>query len=190
MIRSRRAVSIVELLVVMSASTLVLTLTSVMIVRAMRVQMQSRAYCDIERNSLRLAEQFRRDVHQAQAVPKLGDAEDEEFLRLQPVDGGQVTYRMERSSDGGTVLRLRSTSGKPDSREEFVFPATCELAIQELQSPQRLALTITSATEVAAGADGKPRVNTALIPVSFRVEAVVGRDSALASAAGAEEVAP
>jgi hypothetical protein len=175
MTASRRGISILELLVIMSASTVVLTMTSLLIIRAMRVQMESRAHCDVERNALRLAEQFRRDAHDAKSAEINEEAgEGEVFLRLQVLDGNQVEY----SCTGGTVLRLASGSGKQVSREEFAFPAAIEISIRELKSPSRITLTITAIPLAAAG---KPPVSTLLIPVSFEVEAALDRDRRFAA---------
>jgi hypothetical protein len=185
MIRSRRGISIVEMLVVMSASTVVLTLASLLIIRAMRVQMESRAHCDVERNALRLSGQFRSDVHQAEtAETKELAGEDGVFLRLQLPDGNQVKY----SRVGGTVQRLASASGQQVWREEFAFPAACDISIRELESPPRIRLTITAKLTVAPS-DGKPTVSTLAIPVSFDVEAALDRDGRIA-AAKVEETNP
>ena len=52
----RRGVSLTELLVVMTACTVVMTLTSQLICRVMRIQVESRAHVDVERNAMRLAD--------------------------------------------------------------------------------------------------------------------------------------
>jgi hypothetical protein len=172
MIGPRRGISILELLVIMSASTVVLTLSSLLIIRAMRVQMESRAHCDIERNALRLSKQLRSDVHQSHTAETNDEAEkDGVFLRLQWPDGKRVDY----SRVGGIVLRLASTNGNQVWREEFAFPAACDLDIRELDTPPRIALTITASAKVAPSAD-QPPASTLAVPVSFHVEATLGRD--------------
>lgn len=191
MMLSRRGVSIVELLVVMSASTVVLSLTSVLIVRAMQHQMQARALEDVERNSLRLSEQFRRDVHQAQkVVPRQAGSQGGALLQLELVDDTHVEYRVEDTGDDVNVLRLAVTSGKPKAREEFVFPGHGEVKIRELDSPRRIALMITTTPFIEATADGMPPVGAVAIPVSFAAEAVVGADLRFAVEMRAREGAP
>jgi hypothetical protein len=173
----RRGISILELLVIMSASTVVLTLSCLLIIRAMRAQMDSRAHCDVERSALRLAQQFRDDVHQAQNAETNEDAgEGGVFLRLGVRDGKQVEYSRTRD----TVLRLTSADGNQGWREEFAFPATCEISIRELESPPRIALKITT-PPTAALSENKPPVSTLAIPVSFDVEAALDRDRRFAA---------
>jgi hypothetical protein len=187
MIRSRRAVSLVELLVVMSACTGVLTLSSVLLVRTMRIQMQSRAHGDAERNSLRLSDHFRRNVHQAKsAVSSRGELEGDVFLRLQLADGQQVEY----SRIGNTVLRLSTENNDRVSRQEFAFPADCKLSVHELESPPRLALTITTEQGFSAPFDGNKASRTFAIPVSLHVEANLGRNLRYAKTTEAEDVVP
>jgi hypothetical protein len=177
----------IELLIVMSACSVVLTLSSVVIVRAMRVQMQARAYCDAERNALRLSDQFRRDVHGAKsAVSRRADPEGDSFLRLQLADGRQVDY----SRVGGTVLRLTTGNGNRVAREEFAFPADCELGVRESQSPRRLVLTISADPDFDLTSGGTPLRVAPAGPLSLHVEAAVGRDLRLAAAAQHDEASP
>jgi type II secretory pathway pseudopilin PulG len=184
MIRSRRGISLIELLVVMSACGVVLTLTSQLLCRVMRIQIESRTQVDVERNSLRLSEQLRHDVHQARVAvtsrPELGN---EVFLRLQFADGQQTEY----SRHGGTVLRQASGNGSQASREEFVFPATCNLSIQQNGAPPRLTLTITTGPNEARSGDDEPLNRALAIPVSLRVEATRGRDLRFATAPARQE---
>jgi hypothetical protein len=185
MICSRRAASLIELLVVMSASTVVLTLTSQLLCRVMRIQIESRAHVDVERNSLRLAEQFRRDVHAAQAAATSRDElGNDVFLQLRFPDGRQAEY----SRHGRTVLRRVSGSSSQVAREEFVFPATCDVAIQEDGKPPWLTLTITMGPNQARSGDDKPLTRALAIPVSLQVEATLGRDLRFAAAPARQEV--
>lgn len=59
----RRGVSLIELLVVMSAATVILTLSTGLIHRIMHAQSKARGLAEIERTTLRLGNRFRRDVH-------------------------------------------------------------------------------------------------------------------------------
>jgi hypothetical protein len=185
MSRSRRAASLIELLVVMSACTVVLTLTGELLCRVMRIQIDSRAHVDVERNSLRLAEQFRRDVHHAQAaVTGQDELGDDVLLQLRFPGGRQAEY----SRHSGTVLRRVSGNGSQVSREEFVFPATCDLVIQEAGAPPRLTLTITVGPNEARAGDNKPLARALAIPVSLQVESTLGRDLRFAIAPDQQEV--
>jgi hypothetical protein len=180
MTRSRRAVSLIELLVVMSATTVLITLTSGLVCRVMRIQVQSRAHVDVERNSLRLSNQFRRDVHRAQsAVTNRAQLKDNVFVLLRFAGGEQVEY----SSRNGTVLRRVSGAGAVPAREEYVFPPMSDLTIAESGVPPRLVLTITARLTEEAGEVRRSPVQTPLaIPVTLQVESQVGRDLRFVSA--------
>ena len=171
--KTRRGASLVELLMIMSACTVVLTLTGVLLQRVMRIQMQSRAHVNVERSALRLSEQFRSDVHQARAAVTGNPEQDGVvFLRLESADNRVIAY----SRDKGAVKRLESSSNQPTRREEFEFPAASVLQIEQQTAPQRLALTIILKPVDPAPTDNKPLASTSVIPVSLCAEAVVGSD--------------
>jgi hypothetical protein len=180
----RRATSLLELVLIMSACTVVLTLTGVLLQRAMRLQMHSRSHVNAERTSLRLANQFRRDVHNARDTVEItADDAKTVSLQLKLADGRTATY----SRSGGAVLRLENGGGKPDWREEFVFPALHELTIAEQTAPRRLALNLAVKGLDEPSVTGAPPANTLIVPVSIRVEAVVGRDLRFSAARSRRE---
>jgi hypothetical protein len=181
--KTRRAVSLLELLVIMSASTIVLTLCGLLLHRAMRLQIESRAHVDAERTALRLASQFRRDVHAARAAVT-GNAEqaNDALLQLELADGRTAQY----SRDAGTVLRMESGGGKPEWREEFLFPTVNELTIEEEDAPPRLILTVTANPKAVPPA-GQPLAITRIVPLSIHAEAVVGRDLRLGQLPAVQE---
>jgi len=186
MTRTRRAASLIELLVVMTASTVVISLTSGLLCRVMRIQVESRAHVDVQRNSLRLSEQFRHDVHAAEtAVTSQDDLGDDVFLRLRFPDGRQAEY----SRQSKVLLRRVSGNDTPVSREEFVFPATCDVAIQEEGTPRRLTLTITTGPNEARSGDDQPFDRPLAIPVSLQATSTLGRDLRFATAPGRQEAA-
>jgi hypothetical protein len=139
----------------------------------MRIQIESRGRTDAERNALRLSDQFRRDVHQAQSV-QIGDRDSNDgvFLRLQFADGRQAEYARHE----GTVLRQASGERHHVSREEYVFPAACKLTISEIGTPQRLVLTLTTGSDDEVSENDKRAARPVRIPVSLHVESLVGRD--------------
>src|SRR3972149_5845862 len=117
--RTRHAVSLIELMVVLSACTVILTMSAALVHRVMHAQSKTRAFFDIERSALRLSNQFRRDVHQATAAlagaDNLGDGV---FLRLELPDNRSVDYYDQE----GDVVRILAHDGDALSREEFPFP--------------------------------------------------------------------
>jgi hypothetical protein len=170
--KSRRAISILELLMIMSASTALLTLTGVLLQRAMLIQIRSRAYDNAERASLRLSEQLRSDIHQARRVSTDSDNADKDtFLRLE-IDGGRtVEYKREH----GVVRRLETVGNQPQRREEYELPAKSELTAVQTSVPKRVALTIMLQPAEQVPIDRKTIADANIVPFSLSVEAVVGR---------------
>jgi hypothetical protein len=139
--KTRRAISLAELLVVMSTCSIILTMSASLIHRAMRAQSESRSFYHAERSALRLSRQIRHDVHLAKAVSiGSGDTGSDNLLRLEWADGRTVEY----SYAEGEVLRLLSRPGGAVSREQFAFPAPVELSIRREVAPSRVVLTLTA----------------------------------------------
>ena len=75
---TRRGVSLVEVITLMTSCTAILTMSAVLIHRTMRAQEQMRYFFAVERAAQRLAEQFREDVHGArEAVTDVAAREDQ-----------------------------------------------------------------------------------------------------------------
>jgi hypothetical protein len=173
--KTRRAVSLVELLVVMTACSVVLTMSASLIHRIMHAQTKTREFFDVERSALRLSSQFRRDVHAASnATP--AEAGDGVFLRLQFADGQAVEYHRAK----GQITRIKSLEGGTAAREEFKFPANVALKVEEEAEPRRLVLSLTANPIDTPDAGTKPVWNAHAIPVSFRAAAVLGSERRLA----------
>jgi hypothetical protein len=184
--RARRGISLSELLVVMTACTALMTLSSQLVCRVMRIQVESRGLADAERNTMRLAGNFRSDVHRAQSFAiDPAAAGEAPFLRIVLAGGRSVAY----SRQSGAVLRQESGAEQPTAREEFKLPAAAELNVRELDSPQRLELTLSVDPAAQLRRDGKSVSDWPLIPVSLQAEAIVSRDSQFASGPAVEESA-
>jgi hypothetical protein len=183
---TRRGISILELIVVLSASTVVLSLSSVLLQRVMRIHIQSRADLAVERTVLRLSEQFRRDVHQARAaVTNRAELGENTVLRLTFADDEPVEY----SYDSGILERVQSKGGNRLAREEFAFPANSDLTIESPGTPQRLILTITTSRSTD-GDEQRVPARKLTIPLGVQIEAVVGSDWQFAGAAPPTEAQP
>src|SRR4051812_9639005 len=140
--KSRRGVSLTELLLLMSSCTVILTMCAVLLHRVMHVQIESRSFVDAERTSERLGYQFRQDVHQATIADVDGTKfKNDVFLQLQLPDNQSIEY----SRVKGNVLRTVSHGGKIGAREEFAFEPSCKLVVRQDEAPKRIALSITSA---------------------------------------------
>ena len=131
--KTHRAVSLVELLVVMSACSIILTMSAGFVHRAMHSQSATRAFFDGERSALRLSEQFRADVHQATTATVEDSAHgDGVFLRLRLSSHQAIEYRQSDSM----VERILTQQGSRVSRTEFAFQPPFSLTIREAAAPR------------------------------------------------------
>lgn len=171
--KSRRGVSLTELLILMSSYSMIMSMCAVLLHRVMRVEIDSRSFVGAERTSVRLSRQFRQDVHQATVVETDGSKlKDNVFLQLQLPDNQTVDY----SRAHGNVLRTVSQSGKIAAREEFAFEPTCKLALRQDKSPKRLVLSIASPAVESMSNTAEQLQSYKAIPVGLYVEASIGRD--------------
>jgi hypothetical protein len=171
--KGRHGTSLVELLVVMSACTVILTTTGVMINRAMRAESQSRAFYDSERTAWRLSGELRRDLHRARIVAPTADRPDESiFVRLM-MDGDQtVEYRR----SGSDVFRTLLRGNEVLSREKFAFPLAVDVEVRKLASPRRLSITIAADPPAAASASNNQILNDLRQRVNLQTEGTLSRD--------------
>lgn len=166
--KSRRGISLVELLVVMSLGAGLLTTSAVVLHRIMHSHGKTRNFLAASRSGLRLSEQFRSDVHHATKVTA-SDLDAPVVLRLQLGEARAIEY----SHVDGTLRRTQLDGEKITSREEYSFPAGSQLAIREQPSPRLVSLSITS-TPGDAGGPAQPGFATA---VHLLIEAQPGRNS-------------
>jgi hypothetical protein len=182
--KTRRGVSLVELTIIMSACTVVLTLSAVLMHRAMRTYAQATACRDAERSAMRLSDQFRLDVHQARAGSidraTLGAGV---VLRLELADGQTAEYRRQESA----ILRILSKDGSAVSRDEYVFSPSCKVNVVEAFEPRRISLTIATAPADPPVGNAKRPLAMEEVPVSLQAEAVLGRDARFAIVPSAQE---
>jgi hypothetical protein len=180
-------VTLTELLVLMSAFTMILSMSAMLLHRAMRTQMDSREFADAERSASRLGRQFRQDVHQSTAAvlesSKLGN---DAFVQFQLPNNDSIEY----SRVKGNVLRAVSRGGKVAAREEFAIQPVCKLAVREEKSPDRIILTIASpALDPAASPEIKLQSYRAA-PLALQVEATLNRGAAASTSSAKPEQAP
>jgi hypothetical protein len=188
---TRRGVSLIELMVIMSAASAVLSTSAVILHRTMRSQEQTRYFFENEHAAQRLARQFRADVHGAVslemiegAVPNVdpeASAAAEPFLTLRLADsageddGEVATIEYRRTATG--ILRTATRDDEPTAREDYAIASIARIQLREDVSPRRLVLTIT-----ADPADLHPKLGerTPTIrdtPVNMEAVAIVGRDA-------------
>ena len=172
--RRKRAISLVELLAVMSGCSLVLGLTASLVHQAMRSQSQTRYFFDVERNAQRLSRQFRIDVHGAVEASLNANFTDEggEF-RLRFPDGETVTYRREAEK---IVRVVTSPPGEPRAREEYSFGAALTLEMTEVDNPPGWKLSVVAVPPSPSKNAPPASANIRAAPVRLQVLATLGRD--------------
>jgi type II secretory pathway component PulJ len=136
--RSRRGISLVELIVVMTGCAVLLSLSAAFLQRVMHAQMRSRVDADLQRTLLRLDQSVRNDIHTATAAEidpaKLNEGA---ILRLELPDAAAIEYRRQESG----LLRVQLARGEITSRETFSFPREIEPEITRPQ-PRLIVLAI------------------------------------------------
>jgi hypothetical protein len=173
--RLRRAMSLIELMAGLSACSVILTTSAVLLHRVMRVESASRAFADVERSAARLSRQFRQDVHRASAaVLDPFQKNNGVALTLQFPNNQSLEY----SFADGNITRIALQNGKIAAREEFAFPEDARLKFEEQQSPKRIVLSLTTPRETPTASEGNDRKLYIVhsVPLSLRVEVVVDRD--------------
>jgi hypothetical protein len=183
----RRGISLVELMLTLSACCVILTMSAGLIHRAMHAHTKGRKFFDGERSALRLGESFRRDVHAATAAvtgDAIGDAVGDELLVRLELPGGQsIEYRQA----AGRVERLWHVDGSVRAREAFTFPPETRLVASQ-ESPSLIVLEIVPPEVAAEPADGA--LSPYSVIVSLRAEAILGRHASLVEITNAPEQTP
>lgn len=167
----RRGISLVELMLTLSACCVILTLSAGLIHRALHAQSRARHIADAERSAWRLSHAFRRDVHDA-AKATLGEQGGELLVRLELAGGNTVEYRQA----SGRVERLLQAGGGVQARETFVFPAEASIAVTQ-PSDRLLSLSVETPLPTTPTADTPSALFVA--PVTLHVQAALGRNATL-----------
>lgn len=186
--RRRQAMTLIELLAVISACSVALGFAASLLLTTMRSVSETRSFFNGERNALRLARQFRSDVHQADAASiELTEREGRETLRLKFPTGEAIKYQQV----DGRIVRLASLPNEQTAREEYALGETLETRFTELDEPLRWSLHVTAnplprpSDDASPDAEPLPRpVRTA--PLHLAIEAIAGRDNRYAAAATEE----
>jgi hypothetical protein len=169
--KSRHGISLVELLLVLSACGVILTLSTGLIERIMRAEMRARDSVRVEQTALRLANTFRRDAWRAtKAELSMSDSVPGQVLRLSWA--GSLSQEYRQSSDA--VVRTTYDGQQILGRETFSFPEHARIALGQ-ESPSLVTLAITS-VQLATGfhADQRPH-DAQAPPTALEVVARVGR---------------
>lgn len=122
----RRGISLVELLLTMTACAVILTLSAELIHRMLHAQSRARAVQDGQRSAFRLERSFRNDVHQATRI-QTTDAAKESLLVVQLPNSRTAEYR---TSEAG-IERLLLNGESVVSREAFAFPDETQFRVAQ-----------------------------------------------------------
>jgi hypothetical protein len=174
----RRGVSLIELIVTLSACSAILTTSAVLIHRALHAQSKAHAFFDGERSARRLAQQFRRDAHNAQAM-ETEDSSGEHvsqgklLVRFTMRDGESVEYRQ----SSGRVERTERLAEQVGARESYEFSVETRFSAAA-SSPGVVSLSIEPAKELS-NEPAQPLAPYAAATV-LSIEDALGRNARLA----------
>jgi hypothetical protein len=170
----RRGVSLLEAVIAMSGLTVLLSMTGVLLHRGMQAQAQTRQFHDYQRDAIRLANQFRADVHRASSArPDAEEAGTEALVQLTFDEGQTATYQ----SDATSIRRTFSRDGKVISREVYRISPDSNVSSRQEDSPPRWALIVEQEKDRPTPGPNDRPADVRAAPVDFHVEAVLGRDA-------------
>jgi len=170
MMKVRRGISLIELLLVMSAASVVLTLSASLIHRLLHAQTTAASIADVERSALRLGEAFRRDVHQATRV-SVGSTDDLLF-GLEMPDDQTIEYRSQPTA----VQRIVSKGKGVVARELFAFPITFRAECSANES-RLVTLSVRSVPDGNVNERRREAADDLFIDWILHTEAMLNRDS-------------
>jgi len=168
--KRRRGYSLVELLVVISMSSVMLGIITVLFTLLFRIERSGRDHVRHSAVLGRLADQFRRDVH---ATP-VGGVSVGEPVQFSPAPDRTITY----GTPHGAVIRIERVGSEEVRRESFVLPSSCSASIGS--PPDAKGPTVT--LSIAPRTDTQPRRPGR----TLRVDALLGRDHRFANPRGDE----
>jgi type II secretory pathway component PulJ len=183
---NRRGTSLIELLIVMSACTVVLTLSAELIHRVMRVQSRSQAFANSQRSAQRLSTAFRNDVHSASRYEtdpeRLGE---NGLIRLNPTVGPAVEYRHKNGTIERVVLADTSAgqgaSGEGEqavtAREQFAFSTEIDVTAGRDDNSELVTLTIKPHVDDRRSGKAPLRSIAFEAPVYLEVQATLARNA-------------
>lgn len=148
----RRGVTIVEVMVLMTAVAVMLGMCVILLQLALRLETDARGRFERATVLNRLAETFRADVHAAPGVEvenaeaeAEADAKQPPALRVESTSGRSIEYRVKGA---GEVARVVSEGDKVVHRETFQVPQTeaARLELRDLDGRRFAVLAIDKST--------------------------------------------
>jgi prepilin-type N-terminal cleavage/methylation domain-containing protein len=145
---TRQAVTLVELLVVMSISVVVLTVATGTLHRAFQADRRVREDFDLQRTAQRLSRQLRQDVHRALTARMTSEPAVEPSGQSRLVLDGGPDQRVEYRVAGYVVRRVEQAAGEPRRFDEFELPASCRIFFDVADEPPRVSMDIWRTAQV------------------------------------------
>jgi|GEM_PF-1828465 len=115
--RQRRGISLLEILIVISLVSLILSLSSTMLIASFRAHERAVAREDLQRSLGRLALRLRTDAHAAMSADTVPD-DAQNGLRLTMVDGRTISYE----AGDGEIVRTVRREDTVEHRDAFPLP--------------------------------------------------------------------
>jgi hypothetical protein len=167
--KRRRAVSLVELLLAMSAAVIILSLSAELIHRLMHATSKAQSVHDAERSARRLAASFRQDVHDASAADLKSDPAGGVLVKL-TLDGDEV---VEYRRAGASVLREVGDGTKTTARERYILPPGALVDVAEDES--MLVLSIQTKHGEVSPPDHRLPMPAYAVPLHIEIRAALGK---------------
>jgi prepilin-type N-terminal cleavage/methylation domain-containing protein len=171
MSRRRQGFSLIELLVVISAGGLLLSIAIGTVSRAMRIHEETTRQLSHAQRLVQLTDQFRCDVHLSTSLSL-----DQPTQVIFQLDEGTIAYSVE----GNQVKRIQLDSNDRKQVEQYQLSDRAEVAFSSLDEPKRTVMTIQTRT----GLQHSP------VRVECVVAAVNGKRVAVMDATPDEESTP
>lgn len=173
----RRGISLIEMMIVIGASSMVLLAGVGLLHRLMRSERVAAESLVHATNHARLSAQFRDDVHAATAATARGEPGADHILQLAAGDAAQITY----SQQDRTLIRTETRQTQPTRHDQFHLPddVRVRFAVSDA-SPQKIA-ELTWERVQADSATKTATTHRRLNPL--RIEAIVGKDHRFQEAA-------
>jgi hypothetical protein len=154
----RRGHSLIEMLVIMSAASAVLTISAVLIHRTMRLASQTRAFHAEEATAWRLSGLLRSDAASAASID-LSLADEKVSVTFRGAEDDPIVYRF----SGPHVERTQRLGGNSEARESFELPSVANWTAESLEQAAAVRIVATPST--------LPTRSPAPVPVSLLVHA-------------------
>ena len=175
--KHRRGFTIIEMLVVISISTVLMGMGILLLHVLLKHQNTGREHLQSCRNINRLAEQFRRDVHATREISAGGK---EGIMEIQPTSAEGTTIRWQCFA--GRIERTERQGDKIMGRESYLLWPATEAALQLQSQPDASVACIIISPKQQAGELYRGH--------AMRIETLVGLDSRLAKVPAPAEAKP